>query len=300
MKFGNVSLERIVENLNDGLYFVDLQRKITFWNKAAERISGFSADEVVGKHCFDNILTHIDNEGKSLCEGACPLAATMDDGKSREAKVYMHHKDGHRVPVSVRVSPMTDKEGRVIGGIELFTDVSGFEANEIRMKELEKLAFIDTLTQIANRKYVEKELANRFEEKRRYNISFGILFIDIDHFKKFNDTYGHDVGDLVLKFVANNFVANARPFDLFGRWGGEEFIGIIPNLEAADLEFVGNRLRRFVESSYISHEDGNLKVTISIGATMANEEDDMETLIKRADTLLYKSKSDGRNRLTVG
>jgi len=292
--------ERIVENLHDGLYFVGRDRVITYWNKAAGQISGFAANEVVGKSCSDNILTHVDSDGNSLCTGMCPLAATIADGKPREAEAYMHHKDGHRIPVSLRVSTLTDSDGNIIGGIELFTDISNQAANELRVKELEKLALLDNLTQLANRNYIEREIRNRFEEKKRFNVTFGILFIDIDHFKKFNDTYGHDVGDDVLKFVANTFVANNRPFDLYGRWGGEEFIGIIRNINGKNLESMGNRLRSLIENSYIIHENEKLVVTVSIGATLVNENDTIDTLIKRADTLLYKSKSEGRNCVTIG
>jgi len=294
------SFERIIENLHDGLYFVDRDRVIIYWNKAAEQISGFTADEVVGKSCSDNILTHVDSEGNSLCTGMCPLAATMADEKPREAEIYMHHKDGHRIPVSVRVSILTDTDGKIIGGIELFTDISNQAANELRVKELEKLALLDNLTQLANRNYIEKEIQGRFEEKKRFNVPFGILFIDIDHFKKFNDIYGHDVGDDVLKFVSNTFVANARPFDLYGRWGGEEFIGIIRNISGQDLELLGSRLRLLIENSYMIHENEKLHVTVSIGATVVNEKDTIDSLIKRADTLLYKSKAAGRNCVTIG
>ena len=292
--------KKIMENIHDGLYFVDRDRVITYWNKAAEKISGFTADEVVGKSCSDNILTHVDREGNSLCTGICPLAETILDEKPREAEVYMHHKDGHRIPVSLRVSTLTDSDGNIIGGIELFTDISNQAANELRVKELEKLALLDNLTQLANRNYIEREIRNRFEEKKRFNVPFGILFIDIDHFKKFNDTYGHDVGDDVLKFVANTFVANARPFELYGRWGGEEFVGIIRNINAKDLELLGNRLRSLIEKSYIMRENEKLYVTISIGATLGRENDTMDSLMKRADTFLYKSKAAGRNRLTIG
>jgi diguanylate cyclase (GGDEF)-like protein len=230
----------------------------------------------------------------------CPLAASITDGKPREAEIYMHHKDGHRIPVSVRISPLTDREGAIIGGIELFTDISNQAANTLRVKELEKLALLDNLTQLANRNYVEREIQNRFEEKKRFNVPFGILFIDIDHFKKFNDRYGHDVGDDVLKVVAKTFIANARSFDLFGRWGGEEFLGIIRNINSKDLELLGNKLRSLIENSYILRENEKLRVTISIGATPVNENDTIDSLIKRADILLYKSKTEGRNRLTLG
>jgi len=294
------SYERIIENLYDGLYFVDRDRIISYWNKSAEQISGFTANEVVGKSCSDNILTHVDIDGNTLCTEMCPLAATIADGKPREVEVYMHHKDGHRIPVSVRVSALTDRDGNIIGGIELFTDFSNQAANDLRVKELEKLALLDNLTQLANRNYIERKIQSRLEEKKRYNVPFGILFIDIDHFKKYNDIYGHPAGDEVLNFIGNTFIANTRPFDLIGRWGGEEFIGIIRNINGKELELLGNRLRSLIENSYIIHENEKLFVTISIGATLANENDTIHTLIKRADTLLYKSKAAGRNCLTIG
>jgi diguanylate cyclase (GGDEF)-like protein/PAS domain S-box-containing protein len=300
MSLENDSYKRVVENLHDGLYFVDRDRIITYWNKAAEQISGFTANEVIGKSCSDNILTHVDSDGNNLCTERCPLAATIADGKPREVEMYMHHKDGHRIPVSIRVSALTDRVDNIIGGMELFTDISNQAANDMRVKELEKLALLDNLTQLANRNYIEREIQSRFEEKKRFNVPFGILFMDIDHFKKYNDIYGHDVGDDVLDFVANTFVTNTRPFDLFGRWGGEEFIGIIRNINGKELELLGNRLRSLIENSYIIHENEKRYVTISIGATLVNENDTRDTLIKRADTLLYKSKAAGRNCLTIG
>jgi diguanylate cyclase (GGDEF)-like protein len=168
------------------------------------------------------------------------------------------------------------------------------------LKEFEKLALLDNLTQLPNRNYIEREIQSRFEEKKRFNVPFGILFIDIDHFKNFNDIYGHDVGDDVLKFVAKTFVANARPFDLYGRWGGEEFIGVIRNINGKDLELLGDRLRSLINNSYILHDNEKLYVTISIGATLIRENDTIKSLIKRSDALLYKSKAAGRNRLTIG
>ncbi len=291
---------RIIENFHDGLYFVDRDRVITYWNKGAERITGYSSAEVVGRRCADNVLTHVDREGNCLCLGHCPLEATIADGQERESEVYLHHKDGHRVPVFVRVSTLKDAFGNVIGGIELFTDISGITVNTERVRELEKLALLDNLTQLANRHYLERELYARFEELKRVNVPFGILFIDIDHFKSFNDTYGHDIGDQVLKFVASTFVANSRPFDLYGRWGGEEFVGIIRNIGPEELVFLGNRIRLLVEHSYLMHNDGKLSVKISLGATMGMETDTIDNMMKRVDTLLYESKKQGRNRLTFG
>lgn len=298
MEVSNSSVTRILDAINDGLYFVNKDRVITYWNKAAENISGFSADEVMGRSCSDNVLIHVDEKGTSLCASLCPLAATMNDDTPREANVYMHHKNGHRIPVSVRVGALKDDDGKIIGGIELFTDISNYEANELRLKELENLALLDNLTQMANRHYLEQELESKFHEYKRYNVPFGILLIDIDHFKKINDTHGHDVGDEILKCIGNTLANSARPFDLFGRWGGEEFLGILKNVEPDQLENISKRILKLVATSYVVVDSEKISVTISIGTTPVKNGDDKNSLIKRADELLYKSKKNGRNQVT--
>ena len=300
MHLDNVQLADVLENLHDGLYCTDTHRVITFWNHAAERITGYTAAEVLGRSCAANILVHVDTDGRSLCRGLCPLAMTMADSVGREAEVFLRHKDGHRVPVLVRTGPLKDRQGQVVGGIELFTDLSNILANNSRVRELEQLALLDNLTQLANRTYLLREIEARFEEMRRYGIPFGLLFMDIDFFKRFNDTYGHDVGDEVLKLVANTFVANSRAFDVYGRWGGEEFVGVIRSIDAEDLVVLGNRMRVLVNQSFLMHDEARLGVSISLGATVAKPDDTAESLIKRADQLLYRSKKEGRNRLTLG
>ena len=300
MHLDNVQLADVLENLHDGLYFTDTHRVITFWNHAAERITGYTAAEVLGRSCAANILVHVDTDGRSLCGGLCPLAMAMADSVGREAEVFLRHKDGHRVPVLVRTGPLKDRAGQVVGGVELFTDLSNILANNSRVRELEQLALLDNLTQLANRTYLLREIEARFEEMRRYGIPFGLLFMDIDFFKRFNDTYGHDVGDAVLKLVANTFVANSRAFDVYGRWGGEEFVGVIRSIDAEDLAALGNRMRVLINQSFLMHDEARLGVSVSLGATVAHPDDTAESLIKRADHLLYQSKNEGRNRLTLG
>lgn len=294
------SYQMILDNLYDGLYFVDRNRVIRYWNRGAQRISGFTAQEVVGRPCSDSILTHVDDQGNHLCLSPCPLAEAIADQTDREVHMYMHHKDGHRIPVSVRVFPLFDELGQLSGGVELFTDISAYKSIEQRAKELEAMALMDQLTRLANRHCIENELLTRFEEARRFGWPFGLLMMDIDHFKEFNDAYGHDVGDRVLKFVAETLVKNARPFDVIGRWGGEEFIGIIRNVDAGQLNDLAQRMRMLVERSYLTHENQKLQVTISMGATLMRPHEDTASLIKRADTLLYESKYAGRNRVTMG
>lgn len=295
----NQNLDRILNDLHDGLYCVDKNMVITYWNKAAEKISGFMAEEIVGRSCSDHTLTHVDENGLTLCGAHCPLAATIKDDVPREAVIYLHHKDGHRIPISVRVSTLKDESGAVVGGVEIFSDISNIEANALRVKELEKLALLDNLTQLANRHYLDMELTSRLEEFKRYDLPFGILLIDIDHFKKVNDTYGHDVGDEMLQSTAKTLVSTSRPFDLYGRWGGEEFIGLIRNVSKPQLRILADRVLSMIEKSYIINNSAKLSVTVSIGATLITKGDTIKSLLKRADNLLYQSKANGRNQVTL-
>lgn len=290
----------LFDNMFDAVYFVDRERRITYWNKAAGRITGFEPHEVIGKHCSDDILIHIDERGTSLCRGMCPLAATMSDGLTREAEVYLHHKKGHRLPVWIRATPLRNENSAIVGAAELFTDASAHQLILQRIHDLETLALIDPLTQLSNRKHLESELHNSLQEMQRYNLSFAILFIDIDNFKQFNDTYGHDVGDQILQMLGQTLKTAARPFDLFGRWGGEEFIGIIRNVDHTALVAIGNRCRILVEKSYLTFKDSFINVSISLGGTLAKVGDSVGSLLRRADALLYASKKKGRNCLTTG
>ena len=96
----------LLADISDGVYFTDQYRTIVYWNKKAERITGFSAEEVIGYHCHDNILNHVDDQGRSLCHSICPLAHTIKDRQPRASHLFLHHKQGHRIPVHVRTMPL--------------------------------------------------------------------------------------------------------------------------------------------------------------------------------------------------
>jgi diguanylate cyclase (GGDEF)-like protein/PAS domain S-box-containing protein len=287
----------LLDNFYDGVYFVDPDRRITYWNRGAERISGFTRSEVIGSHCCDELLIHVNAEGVLLCGGLCPTSATLADGEVRDADVFMHHKEGHRVPVRVRVAPVHDAHQSIIGAVEVFTDNTAGMAALQRIKEQE-MAYVDPLTGVANRAFTEITLRAKLDEMDRYGWPFGVLFVDIDHFKEVNDRHGHDVGDLALRSVAKTLAGNARSFDLVGRWGGEEFLVALVNVDADRITALGERFRALIGSSRVAAANGNIRITVSIGATLATRGDRVDTLVRRADELMYESKKAGRNRVT--
>ena len=291
---------KLLDSISDGVYFVDVERKITYWNRGAERLTGYSAAEAIGRCCPDNFLAHVDTTGHALCIEGCPLASTIRDGRAREAEIFLRHKLGHRVPVSVNVAQITNQSGQVVGAVELFSDITAKRKMERRVHELEGMVFRDDLTSLPNRRYTELKVKQALEEYQQFGTSFGLLMLDLDHFKQVNDLHGHDAGDAVLKVVSDTLVRNLRENDLVGRWGGEEFLMVLSNVNASVLTNLSGRCLILVAESVTLKGGIRLGVTASVGATLFQAGDSVQGAIKRSDELMYISKASGGNRITVG
>jgi diguanylate cyclase (GGDEF)-like protein/PAS domain S-box-containing protein len=290
-----------MSRLEDGVYFVDRDRNILFWNRAAERLTGYASRDVLGRSCSDNILRHVTDAGRQLCVEGCPLAATMSDNQVLGTEVYMHHANGHRVPIAVWAAPLQDRTGAVVGAIEIFSDHSDRSAVRAELEFLRNEVLTDPLTGMGNRRFLEITVEPRLAAVRKGAPGFGLFMVDIDHFKDVNDLRGHLVGDKVLAMVARTLGSAVRPLDAGIRWGGEEFILVCPNVPAETLQSIAERLRILVENSWVDLEDGSrLSVTVSVGASRARSDDDLTSIISRADARLYKCKRSGRNMSIAG
>jgi diguanylate cyclase (GGDEF)-like protein/PAS domain S-box-containing protein len=297
---GREFYKQILDNASEGIYFVDRDRRITYWNRGAERISGYAASEVVGMRCADNVLMHVNAAGERLCGlDTCPAARSMRGNEPCELELYLHHKDGHRVPVVTRVTPIAEPGGEVVGAVEVFNDNTVQVEARQRLEELEREALLDELTGLGNRRHAEIHIEARIDQLKRYSWPFGLLYFDIDRFKDVNDAYGHAVGDRVLRMVARTAQGSVRTFDQVSRWGGEEFVAIVENVREPQLGKIAEKLRRLIEQSSLTGDGLNIAVTVSVGATPGKPDDSVESLVERADHLMYLSKQAGRNRLTL-
>lgn len=289
----------ILDNIQDGVYYVDIHRKIKFWNKGAEQITGYQADEMLGLECSESKLNHIDEFGNHLCITGCPLFATNIDGVVRTERVFVRHKNGYRIPLLTTVYPIREN-GVIVGSVEIFTRNSPKAYDDNLIENLSEKAMHDSLTKLPNRSYLESFLQYKLSEYQRFSKRFALLFVDIDHFRVFNNTYGHDVGDLVLTDIAKSIVNIIKKDDMFGRWGGEEFVGIISINRNYEASAIAERIRHLVENTVVTNSDGQeLKVTISVGVTVSKPQDTPDDIIKRADSLMYQSKHNGRNMVST-
>ncbi len=286
----------LIDNLTEGVYFLDRSRRITYWNRGAERLTGYPAEEVLGKCCAEGLLQHMDSNGRLLCHDGCPMEATMVDGLERAEEMFLHHKNGHRVPITVRAYPIRGTAGEIVGAVEVFNDISGQVLAAERIRELEALSLIDPLTGAGNRRYAEIQLSSRLAEKQRYGLPVGLLFLDLDGFKNVNDRYGHAAGDDALRVVGKTLSGALRVGDFLGRWGGEEFIVLVGGLDAHHLTEAGQRLRTLIAHSSVPTVPG-LEMTVSVGVTEARTDDTVASLVARADARMYEAKRLGRNRV---
>src|ERR1035438_7337849 len=182
--------KEVLDHVSDGVYFVDLERRIFYWNESASRLTGYRAEEMLGRRC-EEILGHVDGTGKKLCLEGCPLAARICDGSSYKSQLFLRHKQGRRVPVSVRVQPIRAADNSIVGAVEIFSDETAHHAARSEAEELERLAFLDQVTHLPNRRYLEMSLRTALNECHVHKDCFGLLVIDLDRFKAINDRFGH-------------------------------------------------------------------------------------------------------------
>jgi len=291
----------LLDSLKDGVCFVDRDLLVTYWNRGAEDLTGFLAADVVGKPCHDVIRCREEDGASREKPRDCSHALVLGDGAERVHNSFIARADGRRIPVTIRNTPIRDDEGEVVGVAQVISDASPHIAARREAHRLETMAFRDSLTELGNRRFAEMTLESRLAEMERYGWPFGALFADLDDFKKINDRHGHEVGDRLLRAVAGTIEGSLRTFDVATRWGGEEFLVIVANVDATALLRIADRIRSLVSKTEVSTGTGDeVAVTISIGATLAREGDTVHSLVSRADRFMYEGKRAGKGRVTLG
>jgi len=291
-----------LDALDEGVFHTDRQLRLQSWNRAAVQITGHEFEAVAGKHCRERLLCHVDARGRELClTSACPLADVLASGRVREDDIFLHHREGHLVAVSVRTLRWDAPDGSPGGLIQVFRPrVPGDQRRE-DLQEWKKAALTDALTGLGNRRAFRQAWTKAHRALVTKGIPFGILMVDIDLFKKVNDTWGHPVGDKVLKMVARTLAASVRKADAVIRWGGEEFLVLVAHPSPEGLADLAERIRQLVERGWVQAADGtHLGVTVSVGGALAAVGERPTDVVSRADGRLYECKATGRNRTLTG
>jgi diguanylate cyclase (GGDEF)-like protein/PAS domain S-box-containing protein len=277
----------IVESSHDAILSVSLDDVITSWNRGAENIFGYSAEEIIGSKIFKIVPSERFNERSNI------LQTLLRGEKIEHFETTRVRKDGLHIYVSITISPIRDVQGEISGYSVIARDVT----ERRKMEEIIKhQAHHDTLTDLPNRQLFMELLSLGLEQARRNGKKLALMFMDLNGFKLVNDTLGHSCGDFLLKEVANRFKASIRASDTVARIGGDEFTVLMPDLaQTEDVSIVLKKIMAVFEEPFML--DGvEVNSTASIGISMFPDDGDgSEELIKKADIAMYDAKGSGKN-----
>ena len=287
----------LLDQLDTGIYIVDRDRRILYWNGGAERITGYLAHEVAGHFCHGDLLMHCDAEGAVLCGTRCPLLHVMQDSKPRECTVFLRHRQGHRLPVHVRSRPIHNSNGEIVGAVEVFEEALAPARHAIR--ELQVFGCLDDLTGAANRRYGEMRVGQALEALNEFGIPFGWLRIGLDSTERLERRYGHGLIDAAMKMLFGTLDGNLGSFDVLTRWSKAEFRVEVHYSARLALAEIAEKLVVLVRASALEWWGDRLRLTVSIGAGRAEPGDTLESLEARVAGVFESCQAGSGDRATV-
>jgi diguanylate cyclase (GGDEF)-like protein len=272
----------LVDNLSDGVIFLDVNDNVVDINPAAKEIIDYEADPI-GVPAV-KIIT-------------CWEEALEQSGEGKRKEITICKGNNTRY-YDIHITMLNNPKGRPIGRLATLHDVT---ERTLLLKTVETLATVDTLTDLLNRRHFLTLAQRELDRSRRYEYPLSIILIDLDRFKNVNDTFGHLVGDHVLREFASQLQRSLRIVDVIARFGGDEFVALLPETNLQSAIEAADRLRRKVAETPFITESGNITVTLSIGITsLENYQDiNLDRLLEQADRALYKAKTAGRNQVIV-
>ncbi len=279
---------------------VDANRRYVIWNCGAERLLGHSPHVMTNHTWSSRALKQASSNGEVLSDRECPLNIVMENGRAVTNIMKWQHANGTWIDAEAQTVPLIGLDGKLQGVAEIFRDLSRTSRRPLEYRELKLAASRDALTSVANRGELETQLTllvNEFGETNDVE-PFSVIFMDIDHFKSINDTYGHAAGDQALIETARLMQHETYSGELVGRYGGEEFVIICPATDLEQAQKRAERLRQSISRKDIAQLSGH-RITASFGVGQIEPGDSVESLLRRADRALFISKESGRNRTTT-
>jgi diguanylate cyclase (GGDEF)-like protein/PAS domain S-box-containing protein len=291
--------QKVLESLQTGVYLVDRNQKIVFWNEGAEKITGYLRHEVVGCFCRENLLATDDANKNILTDAAEALEQVLREGKPTAAEVSLRHKTGYRIFVRLRAVAIRNSHGSIVGAAESFDESLSASDWDRRQSKLSDYGCLDDVTGVLTEKFIMSHLRESAATFAELHVPFSVACIEVDDFEKLQATYGKAVGAPVLRIVAQTIENSLRPTDLLGRIGERRFLAILVECGAPELERTAARLKRMVQTSEVTWWGDRWAVTASFGGTAAASGDTLESILSRVEPALAASMAAGGNRITL-
>ncbi|MFN2381341.1 MAG: EAL domain-containing protein [Guyparkeria sp.] len=283
--------EKVIQTSLEGIMITDVRGRIMRVNPAFTELTGYRPDEVIGE---SPSVLQSGRHDKTFYDR---MWATLSRDGQWRGEIWNRRKNGEIYPELLTIKAITEENGEISHYAALFSDITELKENE---RQIRHLAYYDALTGLPNRRLFHDRLDLAIAHGHRSGGRLAVLFIDLDHFKKINDTLGHAVGDQLLEVVAGKLTDSLREDDSVARTGGDEFLALLPAIE--DFEPVADVAQRIIESlsQPVVLEGRELVIGCSVGvAFYPDDGEDSETLLKHADIAMYRAKQSGRNTYSL-
>ncbi|MGC2196202.1 MAG: diguanylate cyclase [Terriglobales bacterium] len=283
--------QTIVDRVETGVYAIDLEQKIFYWNYGAGKITGFLSQEVLGRPCRDSILVEYDDHNPLVCAHHCPLEGTRD-GTRQEVVTYVRHRSGHVVPVRLWTMALKNRAGAIVGAVKVFSE-------KIALPELSREAVqrgspedLDAETGVPSRVSTEAFLREQIDVLAKQGRPCGIIAIRLEALEDFRQAHGMEAGTALVREVSRTLKELVRRTDVLGRWGGDNFLAILPGCGIDPLARVAGRMRTVASRVAIPWWGDRLSLAVSARITMLEAADTLETIEGRLDAPEGQLKSD--------
>src|ERR1700722_6423326 len=289
----------LMDELDEGVCLVNRDHRIVYWNRAAERISGYFAHEVAGQFSHGDLLLHCENDG-GLLPGAAPVlppVGALEDGKPHNGTVFLLHREGYRMLVQLQSRPIHHADGAVAGVVEVFREAAA--PLHHRTRELSDAGCSDVGTRAASRKFGEMMLRHGLEALHDFEIPFGWLRIGLDGADDLDRGYGRAMLDAAVKMIAATLDRNLASLDVLTRWEPAEFRVEISGCSRSGLAAAAERLRLLVRASTLEWWGDRLRVTVSVGGATAEPGDTLDALEERVAQVYAGCVASGGDRSAV-
>lgn len=256
--------KNLLETLDEAVYYVDSSRQILFWNNKAEEMTGYLKSDVINARCHHNILNHVDENGKNMCVHQCPLLMAIQSEEQQNSSLYLHHKNGHRIPVSIRSMPIKNAEGMILGAVEMFSSNARKETDESKIKELARLAYLDNESNLPNKNYMEMKWESIHSELVSNGLEYGVLFLRIANYDHIMNQMEYTTSVKVITSVSKTMHSIGHDQHVIGRWNDTDFLVLMPSANFDNTENFAKRYARITGQSTFDHNGKTARIQTEV------------------------------------
>jgi PAS domain S-box-containing protein/diguanylate cyclase (GGDEF)-like protein len=278
----------VLQSLPDALFVVDPQSRVLAWNNMAEQLSGYGANELIGHPCPEGLLQNVGQCAPDACHGACSAHVCLNDGKRREMVTYIRHRDGHLVPVLLKLSPLMQEQS-VVATVAQFSDMTPRAVQEPRLNStVESGEWVDTVTLLPSVLASTAQLRESFERWKLTGERFSVVLISVLDAHILEKRHGAKIKERLFAALGKTLSGAVRQNDYVGRWMEEQFIALLPHCALPQARDAGGRLLALVQQTAVCHDGEYVKAQVEFAVTSVRANDTPQKLLERVNQELRR------------